>query len=162
MASRCPSWPQLGGSWRHLGSKLAPSWPISARFWSIRARPKLTKIGQDSFWDIFCLKVAPKSSQTPSRPWFFKFSGPFFKGFRQFFGTPFDRFCFKVYSFSKHLFFNFLWERASRKVPKGGGGGTRPQGVFDDFQHLFVYLNRWSSFLCAYMWIHKLLDSRLQ
>ena len=99
MASRWPSWPQLGSSWRHLGSKLAPSCPIWARFWSIRARPKLTKISQDSFWQIFCLKVAPKSSQTPSRPRFFKFSGPFFKGFRQFFRIPFYRFRFKVYSF---------------------------------------------------------------
>ena len=49
LASRWPSWPQLGGSWRHLVSNLAPSCPIWARFWSIRALPKLTKISQDSF-----------------------------------------------------------------------------------------------------------------
>ena len=47
--SRWPSWLQLGGSWRHLGSNLPPSWPFWARFWSIRARPKFTKISQDSF-----------------------------------------------------------------------------------------------------------------
>ena len=138
MASRWPSWPQLGGSWRHLGSKLAPSCPIWARFWSIRARPKLTKISQDSFWEIFCLKVAPKSSQTPSRPRFFRFSGTFFKGFRQFFGTPFDRFCFKVYSFSKHLFFNFLRERSSRKVPKGGGRRYSPAGRLRYIKDIYV------------------------
>ena len=84
IASRWPSWPQLGGSWRHLGSKLAPSYPIWARFWSIRARPKLTKISQDSLWEIFRLKIAPKSSQTPSRPRFFKFSGPFLNDVRKF------------------------------------------------------------------------------
>ena len=49
LASRWPSWPQLGGTWRHLGSNLVPSWPNLARFWPIRARPKLTKICQDSF-----------------------------------------------------------------------------------------------------------------
>ena len=49
LASRWPSWPLLGGSWRHLGSNLVPSWPNLARFWPIRARPKLTKICQDSF-----------------------------------------------------------------------------------------------------------------
>ena len=50
MPSRWPSWHQLGASWRHLGPNLAPSWAIWATFWWIRARPKLTKIGQDSFW----------------------------------------------------------------------------------------------------------------
>ena len=49
VASRWPSWPQLGASWRHLGSNLAPSWAIWARFSTIRARPKSAKIGQDSF-----------------------------------------------------------------------------------------------------------------
>ena len=99
MASRWPSWPQLGSSWRHLGSNLAPSCPIWARFWSIRAWPKLTKISQDSFGEIFCFKVAPKSSQTPSRP-------PPDLDFSSF-QIHFSKVCV---NFSKHLFIDYAFK----------------------------------------------------
>ena len=72
MASRWPSWHQLGASWRHLGPNLAPFRAIWATFWSIQARPKLAKIGQDSFCSIFRPKLAPKRPRIPSRPGLFK------------------------------------------------------------------------------------------
>ena len=63
MASWWPSWCQLGPSWRHLGSNLVPSWPTWARFSTIRAPPKSTKISRDSFWQIFPVKVVLQTSQ---------------------------------------------------------------------------------------------------
>ena len=140
MASRWPSWPQLGGSWRHLGSKLALSCPIWARFWSIRARPKLTKISQDSFWEIFCLKVAPKSSQNPSRPRFFKFSNPFFKGFRQFFRIPFYRFRFKVYSFLDTFSLIFFGRVPLERSRRERGRRYSPAGRLRYFRISYVMI----------------------
>ena len=49
VASKSRSRLQLGASRRHLGSNLPSSCAIWWRFCSIRARPKLTKISQDSF-----------------------------------------------------------------------------------------------------------------
>ena len=62
-----PSWLQVGAILPHLGEILVD--PSPAKIDQNRPRQLLRP---------FCLKVAPKSSQTPSRPRFFKFSGPFF------------------------------------------------------------------------------------
>ena len=78
MASRWPARPCLGPSWLHLGPILPPSSPILLPFWAPRACPKSAKICQDSLLDIFLPKVAPKTSQTPSRPRFSRFRGRFF------------------------------------------------------------------------------------
>ena len=78
LASRCPARPCLGPSWRHLGPILPPSSPILLPFWAPRACPKSAKICQDSLQVIFLPKVAPKTSQTPSRPRFSSFRGRFF------------------------------------------------------------------------------------
>ena len=67
LASRWPARPCLGPSWLHLGPILPPSSPILVPFWASRACPKSAKICQDSPQDIFLPKVAPKTSQTPSR-----------------------------------------------------------------------------------------------
>ena len=115
-----PSWLQVGAILPHLGEILVD--PSPAKIDQNRPRQLLRH---------FLSQGRPQELPDPLQTSIFQVFRSLFKGFRQFFGTPFDRFRFKVYSFSKHLFFNFLWERASRKVPKGGGGGTRPQGVFD-------------------------------
>ena len=78
-ASRWPDKPHLGPSWRHLGPLLPPSSAILPPFWASRACPESAKICQDSLLSIFLPKVAPKSSQTPSRHRFFSFQGRFFK-----------------------------------------------------------------------------------
>ena len=78
-ASRWPDNPHLGPSWRQLGRILAPSSVILLPFWASRACPKSAQIGQDSLLAIFLPKVAPKSSQTPSKPRFFSFQARFFK-----------------------------------------------------------------------------------
>ena len=69
----------------------ASMWPDQPNFespsWASRACPKSTQIGQDSLLDIFLPKVAPESSEIPSKRrlfFFFDFSsflGRFFKGF---------------------------------------------------------------------------------
>ena len=144
IASRWPSWPQLGSSWRHLGSKLAPSCPMWTRFWSIRARPKLTKISQDSFWEIFCLKVAPKSSQTPSRPPpdldFSSFQVHFSKVFVNFSKHLFIDSALKVYSFLNTFSLIFFGSVPLESSRREGGGGTRPQGVFDIYIYIYIYI----------------------
>ena len=71
----------LGPSWRHLGSKLAPTFANLAPFWASRGRPKSTKIGQDRHLSIFRPKLAPRSSQTPSGPRFFPVWGSFLNRF---------------------------------------------------------------------------------
>ena len=77
LASRWPARPCLGPSWRHLGPMLPPSSPILLPFCAPRACPKSAKICQDSLQVIFLSKVAPKTSQTPSRPRFSSFWGRF-------------------------------------------------------------------------------------
>ena len=78
-ASRWPDEPHPGPSWRHLGPLLPPSSAILPPFWASRACPKSAKICQDSLLAIFLPKVAPRSSQTPSRHRFFSFQGRFLK-----------------------------------------------------------------------------------
>ena len=61
VASRWPSWPQLGAILSHL-AKLFDD-------------PRLAKIGQDSLQENFHAKIASKTSQTPSRlrlSWFWE------------------------------------------------------------------------------------------
>ena len=81
VASRWRSGAQLGPSWRHLGSILAPSSAILPPFWPPRACPKSAKIGQDSLQGNFRAKIASKTSQTPSRPRFSSFSDAFWDKF---------------------------------------------------------------------------------
>ena len=133
LASRWPARPCLGPSWLHLGPILPPSSPILLPFWAPRACPKSAKICQDSLLDIFLPKVAPKTSQTPSRPRFSRFRGRFF----DLSGSIFLGFLLPVSSFLCGLpqradLRDFLWERSSTKVPKGRKGpAVLAAGVFD-------------------------------
>ena len=92
-----PSWLQVGAILPHLGEILVD--PSPAKIDQNQPRQLLRDfLSQDRPQEL------PDPLQTPSRPRFFKFSGPFFKGFRQFFRTPFYRFRFKVYSFLNTFF----------------------------------------------------------
>ena len=117
-ASRWPDKPHLRPSWRHLGPILAPSSAILPPFWASRACPKLAQIGQDSLLAIFRPKVAPKSSQTPSKHRFISFSGRFFK---------LSRHLFVGFSLPISTFLHGLPKKADRKGQAGkkGAGGTR-------------------------------------
>ena len=91
MAILAPTWGILAPSWRHLG-------PILAQFGEILADPSPAKIDQNlpgQLLRVFRLQVAPRSSQTLSKPRFCKFLGPLLSRFRQFFRMPFYRFCFE-------------------------------------------------------------------
>ena len=117
-ASRWPDKPHLGPSWRQLGRILAPSSVILLPFWASRACPKSAKIAQDSLLALFLPKVAPRSSQTPSKPRVFSFQGRFFK----LPGQIFVRFSLPV-----STFLHGLPKGGDRKGPavKQGAGGTR-------------------------------------
>ena len=117
-ASRWPDNPHLGPSWRQLGRILAPSSVILLPFWASRACPKSAQIGQDSLLAIFLPKVAPKSSQTPSKPRCFRFQGRFFKLSGQ---------IFVGFSLPVSTFLHGLLKGADRKGQAGkkGAGGTR-------------------------------------
>ena len=118
LASRWPDNPHLGPSWRQLGRILAPSSVILLPFWASRACPKSAQIGQDSLLAIFLPKVAPKSSQTPSKPRCFRFQGRFFKLSGQ---------IFVGFSLPVSTFLHGLLKGADRKGQAGkkGAGGTR-------------------------------------
>ena len=65
MASRWPSWLQLGPSWRHLGPNLAPSWPIWARL----IDPSPANIDQNQPRQLlvdFSTQVRPQELPDPS------------------------------------------------------------------------------------------------
>ena len=118
VASRWRDKPHLVPCWRHLGPILAPSSAILPPFWASRACPKSAKIGQDSLLDNFRPKVAPKSSQTPSKPRFFSFQGRFFKLSGQ---------IFVGFSLPVSTFLHGLPKGGDRKGQAGkkGAGGTR-------------------------------------
>ena len=112
----------LGPSWRHLGPILAPSSAILPQFWASRACPKLAKIGQDSLQDFSC-QDRFQNLLNPLQTSIFIISGPIL-------GHIFNNF---PKTFWKDSVSNF---KASHKISLGtssdaGGGGTRPQGVFD-------------------------------
>ena len=78
MAILAPTWRLLAPSWLQVGA-------ILPDLGEILVDPSPAKIDQNQPRQLLkdiCLKVAPKSSQTPSRPRLFKFSNPFSKGFR--------------------------------------------------------------------------------
>ena len=110
LASRWPARPCLGPSWRQLGPIMPPSSPILLPFWAPRACPKSAKICQDSLQVIFRPKVAPKTSQTPSRPRFSSFRGHFSTCLGQFFLD----FCFQFLAFSMD-FLRGLTEEAQQE-----------------------------------------------
>ena len=138
MASRWPSWPQLGLKMAILAPTwgiLAPSWlqlgPILAQFGEILADPSPAKIDQNLPGQLlrdFSPPGRPQELPDPLQTLIFQVFGTIFKRFRQFFRTPFYRFRFKSLQLFKHLFFNFLWERSSRKVPKGKWQQYSPAG----------------------------------
>ena len=124
MGSRWPSWPQLGLKMAILAPTwgiLAPSWlqlgPILAQFGEISADPSPAKI--DVLFTLrhvlFTLRHGrPQELPDPLQTLIFQVFGTIFKTFSLISKAPFYRFCFL------------------HKGPEGrGGGGTRPQGVFD-------------------------------
>ena len=124
-ASRWPDEPHLGPSWRHLGPLLPPSSAILPPFWASRACPKSAKICQDSLLAIFLPKVAPRSSQTPSRHRFFSFQGRFLK----LSGDIFLRFSLPVSTFLRRL--------PQEAKQKRKGPAVLAAGVFD----IYIYIH---------------------
>ena len=74
MASRWPSWFQLGPSWRQLGA-------ILTHLGEIFVDLGLAKIGEDRFLQIVHARGTPKKSRTPSRPRFSWLLGSMLDGF---------------------------------------------------------------------------------
>ena len=117
---------------------MAPTFANLAPFWASRGRPKSAKIDQDRYFSIFRPKLAPRSSRTPSGPPFFKFGGHFLIVFLLFFkGFVYNLF-FKFQSFRMFSSRFFFLERSSKRSRREGGGGIRPQGVFDNILSLLA------------------------
>ena len=145
-ASRWPDNPHLGPSWRQLGRILAPSSVILLPFWASRACPKSAQIGQDSLLAIFLPKVAPKSSQTPSKPRCFRFQGRFFKLSGQ---------IFVGFSLPVSTFLHGLLKGADRKGQAGkkGAGGTRRRRLRYIYIYIYTYI-----YIYIHAYIHVCLD----
>ena len=119
MASQAPSWAILARSWPHLGAKFGHlaailGIPRLSKICQNRTRQPASRFScQDRFQDL------PDPLQTS----IFTVFGPIL-------GHTFNNF---LKTFWKDLVSNF---KASHKISLGisseaGGGGTRPQGVFD-------------------------------
>ena len=125
----------------------APSWailpPSSKVLAAILSFPRLSKIGQDSIQENFHAKIASKTSQTPSRLRFFKFSGPFFKGFRQFFRIPFYRFRFKVYSFLDTFSLIFFGRVPLERSRRERGRRYSPAGRLRYVLYCYIYIYKY-------------------
>ena len=132
LASRWPARPCLGPSWRHLGPIMPPSSPILLPFWAARACPKSAKICQDSLQVIFLPKVAPKTSQTPSRPRFSSFRGRVFN----LSGSIFLDFCFQFLAFCM----DFLRGLTEEVQLERKGPAVLASGVFDIYIYIYTYI----------------------
>ena len=105
----------------HLGAILAPSWrQVCHHFWHPAPVPNRPKSAKTISWRFFFPRLPPR----PPRP----LPDLDFHVFWDHFWT-----CVCQFSFWKDSVSNFA---ASRKFPLGssseaGGGGSRPQGVFD-------------------------------
>ena len=132
LAPRWPDKPHLRPSWRHVSSILAPSSPILLPFWAARACPKSAKICQDSLQVIFLPKVAPKTSQTPSRPRFSSFRGRVFN----LSGSIFLDFCFQFLAFCM----DFLRGLTEEVQLERKGPAVLASGVFDIYIYIYTYI----------------------
>ena len=129
MAILAPTWRLLAPSWLQVG-------PILPHLGESLVDPSPAKIDQNQNQPRQLLRDFLSQGRPQELPDPLQTS--IFQVFRSIFQMVFVNFSEHLFMDSalkftafKHLFFNFLWERSSRKVPKGGGGGTRPQGVFD-------------------------------
>ena len=160
MGSRWPSWSQLGLKMAILAptwSILAPSWrqfgAILAHLGEIFVDPSPAKIGQNQPRQLlrdFSSQGRPQELPDPLQTLIFQDLRTIFDTFFVNLSKHFSfRFCFKVYM----CFLNFLWERSSRKVPKGRGRRYSPAGrlrfVFISYTHIYIYI-----YICIYTHIH--------
>ena len=119
MASQAPSWAILAPSWPHVGAKFG-------HLAAILGIPRLSKIGQNRPRQPprrFSCQGGPQDLPDPLQTSIFMVFGTIF-------GHIFDNF---LKTFWKDSVSNF---KASLKISlrissEAGGGGTRPQGVFD-------------------------------
>ena len=117
----------FGPSWRHLGSNLAPTLANLAPFWASRGRPKSAKTAISRF---FVPRWPPRAPRPLRTSIFVKFGGPFLIFFYDFSKDSFTTSVFNLKAFGRFLR-DFSLELFSRRSRREGGGGTRPQGVFD-------------------------------
>ena len=137
MAILTPTWRLLAPSWLQVGA-------ILPHLGEILVDPSPAKIDQNQPRQLlrdFLSQGRPQELPDPLQTSIFQVFRSIFQRFSSIFQNNFYRFRFgKIKAFLTHLFFNFLWERSSRKVPKGGGGGTRAQGVFDIYIYIYIYI----------------------
>ena len=121
MAILAPTWSILAPSWAQLGA-------ILGHLGDILVDPSPAKIDQNRPRQLlvdFSSQGRPQELPDPLQTLIFQDLGTIFDTFFVNLSKHFSfRFCFKVYM----CFLNFLWERSSRKVPKGRGRRYSPAG----------------------------------
>ena len=150
MGSRWPSWLQLGlkmailaPTWRIL----APSWlqlgPILAQFGEISADPSPAKIDQNLPGQLlrdFSPPGRPQELPDPLQTSIFSSFWDHFKDvFVNFSEHLFIDSALKVYNFFNTFSLIFFGSVPLESSRREGGGGTRPQGVFDIYIYIYIY-----------------------
>ena len=128
MARQAPSWAILAPSWPHLGAKFG-------HLAAILGIPRLSKIGpnrpRQPPGHFFVSRSPPRAPRPPPDLDFSSFQVHFSKVFvnlsEQLFIDSALKVCSFLNTFSLIFFGSVPLERSRRE----GGGGTRPQGVFD-------------------------------
>ena len=141
MASRWPSWPQLGLKMAILAPNwriLAPSWlqlgPILTQFGEILADPSPAKIDQNLRGQLlrdFSPPGRPQELPDPLQTSIFQVFWTIFLTFSSIFKHLFIDFAIKVHNFFNTFSLIFFGSVPLESSRREGGGGTRPQGVFD-------------------------------
>ena len=129
MAILAPTWLILAPTWLQLSA-------ILAHLGDILVDPSLAKIDQNRPRQLlvdFSSQGRTQELPDPLQTSIFQDLGTIFDTFFVNLSKQFSfRFCFKVYI----CFLNFLWERSSRKVPKGRGRRYSPAGRL---RYIYIY-----------------------
>ena len=135
MAILAPTWRILAPSWLQLGSNLA-------QFGEILADPSPAKIDQNLPGQLlrdFSPPGRPQELPDPLQTSIFQVFGTIFKTFSLIFqNTFFIDSALKVYNFFNTFSLIFFASVTLESSRREGGGGTRPQGVFDNNIYLFI------------------------
>ena len=146
MAILAPTWSILAPSWAQLGAILG----------DILVDPSPAKIDQNQPRQLlvdFSSQGRPQGLPDPPQTSIFQDLGTIFDTFFVNLSKHFSfRFCFKVYM----CFLNFLWERSSRKVPKGRGRRYSPAGRLR-YIYIYIYIHTYIYIYIFFFLIYLLL-----
>ena len=138
MASRWPSWPQLGGSWRRLGSKVGAILP---HLGEKMVDPSPAKIDQNQPRQLlrdFSSQGRPRELPDPLQTSIFQVFGTIFQTFSSIFQNTFYRFRFKVYSFLDTFSLIFFGRVPLERSRRERGRRYSPAGRL---RYVYIYLS---------------------